>query len=101
MPSERVIIVGTRGSRLALRQTELVLAELSRRFPDRRFRVQEVRTTGDRRPEASLAAIGGQGVFVKELEAALRAAFACGSPAVVDARVDPRGYAAILRVLRG
>jgi hydroxymethylbilane synthase len=70
---ERVIIVGSRGSRLALRQTELVLAELSRRFPDRRFQVQEVRTTGDRQPEVSLAAIGGQGVFVKELETALRA----------------------------
>ena len=66
-------MVGSRGSRLALRQTELVLAELGRRFPDRRFRVQEIRTTGDRRPDASLAAIGGQGVFVKELEAALRA----------------------------
>ena len=65
-------MVGSRGSRLALRQTELVLAELGRRFPDRQFRVQEIRTTGDRRPDASLAAIGGQGVFVKELEAALR-----------------------------
>ena len=73
MSSERVIIVGSRGSRLALRQTELVLAELTRRFPGRRFQVLEVRTTGDRRPEASLAAIGGQGVFVKELETALRA----------------------------
>ncbi len=73
MPPERVIIVGSRSSRLALRQTELVLEELSGRFPDRRFRVQEVRTTGDRRPDASLAAIGGQGVFVKELETALRA----------------------------
>jgi hydroxymethylbilane synthase len=72
VPPERVIIVGSRGSRLALRQTELVLAELRARFPDGRFRVQEVRTTGDRRPDASLAAIGGQGVFVKELEAALR-----------------------------
>jgi hydroxymethylbilane synthase len=73
VPSERVIIVGSRGSRLALRQTELVLAELRARFPDRRFQVQEVRTTGDRRPDASLAAIGGQGVFVKELETALSA----------------------------
>jgi hydroxymethylbilane synthase len=70
---ERVIVVGSRGSRLALRQTELVLAELHRRFPGRRFQVQEVRTTGDRRPDAPLAAIGGQGVFVKELETALRA----------------------------
>jgi len=64
-------MVGSRGSRLALRQTELVLAELRALFPDRRFQVQEVRTTGDRRPDASLAAIGGQGVFVKELETAL------------------------------
>jgi hydroxymethylbilane synthase len=70
---ERVIVVGSRGSRLALRQTELVLAELRRRFPGRRFQVQEVRTTGDRRPDTPLAAIGGQGVFVKELETALRA----------------------------
>jgi acetolactate synthase-1/2/3 large subunit len=36
-----------------------------------------------------------------KLEAALREAFACGAPAVVDARVDPRGYAAVLKVLRG
>ena len=72
MSPERVFTVGSRGSRLALRQTEIVLAELSQRFPDRRFQVQEVRTTGDRRPEASLAVIGGQGVFVKELETALR-----------------------------
>ena len=37
--------------------------------PDRGLR--EVRTEGDRRPDASLLLIGGQGVFVKELEAAL------------------------------
>jgi hydroxymethylbilane synthase len=70
---ERVIVVGSRGSRLALRQTELVLAGLRRRFPGRGFQVEEVRTTGDRRPDTPLAAIGGQGVFVKELETALRA----------------------------
>lgn len=65
--------MGSRGSALALRQTGSVLGELSRRFPDRRFRLEQVRTEGDRRPGASLAAIGGQGVFVKELEAALAA----------------------------
>ena len=73
MSPERVITVGSRGSRLALRQTELVLAEMIRRFPGRRFEVQKVRTTGDRRSEVSLATIGGQGVFIKELETALRA----------------------------
>ncbi len=65
--------MGSRGSVLALRQTGSVLGELSRRFPDRRFRLQQVRTTGDRRPDASLSAIGGQGAFVKELETALSA----------------------------
>ena len=65
--------MGSRGSALALRQTGSVLGELSRRFPDRRFRMEVVRTTGDRQPDASLAAIGGQGAFVKELEAALHA----------------------------
>jgi acetolactate synthase-1/2/3 large subunit len=36
-----------------------------------------------------------------ELAAALRAAFACGAPAVVEARVDPAGYPEIMDVLRG
>jgi hydroxymethylbilane synthase len=38
-----------------------------------RFEVREVRTEGDRRTKTSLSSIGGQGVFVKELEAALLA----------------------------
>ena len=67
----RVFVVGTRGSRLALRQTELVSDALGARFPDIELQVREVRTEGDRRPDEPLARIGGQGVFVKELEAAL------------------------------
>ena len=69
----KTLTVGSRGSRLALRQTELVVAELARRHPQLHFRVQEIRTTGDRRPDASLSRIGGQGVFVKELESTLLA----------------------------
>ena len=71
MPLNRTVVVGTRGSRLALRQTELVIESLRACHPDLQFKLREVRTEGDRRPEASLAKIGGQGVFVKELEAAL------------------------------
>ncbi len=67
----RALVVGTRGSRLALRQTELVIEALRSRRPDLRFETREVRTEGDRRAGESLARIGGQGVFVKELEAAL------------------------------
>ncbi|MCH8994556.1 MAG: hydroxymethylbilane synthase [Chloroflexi bacterium] len=71
MPLNRTVVVGTRGSRLALRQTALVIDSLRACHPDLQFELREVRTEGDRRPEASLAKIGGQGVFVKELEAAL------------------------------
>lgn len=72
MTSGRAFIVGTRGSRLALRQTELVVQSLRARYPELLFDAMEVRTEGDRRAGDSLATIGGQGVFVKELETALQ-----------------------------
>ena len=67
----RAFVVGTRGSRLALRQTELIIDALRARSPKIDLTVREVRTEGDRRPDEPLSRIGGQGVFVKELEAAL------------------------------
>jgi hydroxymethylbilane synthase len=67
----RALIVGTRGSRLALCQAELVVDTLRARHPQLELTLREVRTEGDRRSRTSLAQIGGQGVFVKELEAAL------------------------------
>jgi len=71
MTSRQTLIVGTRGSRLALRQTELVVQALRTHHPELQFQVREVRTEGDRRAQDSLSRIGGQGVFVKELEATL------------------------------
>jgi hydroxymethylbilane synthase len=69
--AQRTFVVGTRGSRLALRQTGLVLDLLRAANPGAAFEVREVRTEGDRNSDVSLSAIGGQGVFVKEIEAAL------------------------------
>jgi hydroxymethylbilane synthase len=66
----RALIAGTRGSRLALRQTDLVLDALRNAHPDVEVEVRQIRTEGDR-SDAPLSAIGGQGVFVKEIEAAL------------------------------
>ncbi len=66
----RTLIVGTRGSRLARRQTEIVIEALRQRHPDRNFEIRTVTTTGDRRPQP-LAEIAGEGVFTKELEEAL------------------------------
>ncbi len=70
--SPRTFVVGTRGSALALRQTEIVLALLRAAQPAARFHVRTIRTAGDR-SRASLSEIGGRGVFVVELERALLA----------------------------
>jgi hydroxymethylbilane synthase len=63
----KVIKVGTRGSGLALRQTEEVLGGLRGLYPALDFQVVTVRTHGDANPDAPLAAMG-LGVFVKEIE---------------------------------
>lgn len=70
--SQRAFVVGTRGSRLALRQTDIVLDALRAACPQALFEVRTVRTAGDR-SSASLSEIGGRGVFVVELERALLA----------------------------
>jgi hydroxymethylbilane synthase len=66
-----VLTVGTRGSALALAQTELVCTALRQRWPDLEVRVERITTTGDARRDVPLAALG-RGAFVSELEAALR-----------------------------
>jgi hydroxymethylbilane synthase len=68
--STRRFVVGSRGSPLALRQTELALEPLRAADPDAVIETRAVRTEGDR-SAASLSEIGGRGVFVAELEAAL------------------------------
>lgn len=63
------ISIGTRGSRLALRQVELAVALLNACEPALEVDILEVKTQGDRDQTTPLTTIGGQGVFVKELEA--------------------------------
>ncbi len=62
----RPLRVATRGSALARRQTDLVIDALG--VP---AEVVVVETAGDRRADVPIAAIGGQGVFVKEVQAAV------------------------------
>ena len=69
----RTIRIGTRGSRLALLQTDMVRKALSLLEPDIETSVCVVKTTGDILSDAPLDAIGGKGVFVKEIERALLA----------------------------
>ncbi len=60
--------IGTRGSSLAKRQTEIVVGLLEQRFPDLEIEVELVKTTGDKVTDRPLSAIGGMGAFVKELD---------------------------------
>src|SRR5260221_5302295 len=62
--------IGTRGSQLALWQANTVKILLAQ--AGYRTEIVTMKTTGDRRTDVSLASIGGKGLFVKELEEALR-----------------------------
>lgn len=66
-----VLKVGSRGSALALRQTQMVMDEITRLNPGIECRVEIIKTTGDRILDVPLANIGDKGLFVKEIEAAL------------------------------
>jgi hydroxymethylbilane synthase len=61
--------IGTRGSQLALWQANEVKRLLALAGQDAEIVI--VKTTGDKRPDVSLASIGGKGLFIKELEEAL------------------------------
>ena len=67
------LIIGSRGSALALRQAEIVRARLAAHYPHLTFSLKIIRTSGDRITEHPLTAFGGKGLFVKELEEALLA----------------------------
>jgi len=68
MANRRTLLIGTRGSRLARIQAETVREMLSSLHPDRAWLLREIRSEGDVRRQASLASIGGRGIFVKALE---------------------------------
>ncbi|MBI4340863.1 MAG: hydroxymethylbilane synthase [Candidatus Omnitrophica bacterium] len=67
----RRLTIGTRGSALALCQARLVQAQLQAAGRGVEVALEAIAAQADRRPEASLAAMSGEGIFVKELEAAL------------------------------
>ncbi|HXG53507.1 MAG TPA: hydroxymethylbilane synthase [candidate division Zixibacteria bacterium] len=65
------IRIGTRGSKLALAQAQWVQGRIQARYPGTSVSLVVIRTSGDRFSEASIAALGGKGLFVKEIEEAL------------------------------
>jgi hydroxymethylbilane synthase len=74
MPAERPIIICTRGSALALAQSNMMAAECRKAFPDWQFELKIIKTTGDKLQKASMAKTDAslpKGLFTKELEVAL------------------------------
>jgi hydroxymethylbilane synthase len=65
------IIIGTRGSKLALWQAEWIKSELQKLNPDLDIELKKIKTTGDKILDVPLAKVGGKGLFVKEIEEAL------------------------------
>ncbi len=63
--------VGTRGSPLALAQTQAVTSLLGQRLPGNTLSTNIIRTTGDAIQNRRLADIGGKGLFSKEIHEAL------------------------------
>jgi hydroxymethylbilane synthase len=63
--------VGTRGSALALAQTEQIVGRLRKLHPSVTFQIVPIKTTGDRLQSAEALRRAGKGLFVKEIEVAL------------------------------
>jgi hydroxymethylbilane synthase len=65
------IRIGTRHSKLARAQTAWVQGKLAEKYPNAKIETILIKTSGDRFVQASLQAIGGKGIFTKEIEEAL------------------------------
>jgi hydroxymethylbilane synthase len=63
--------IATRGSKLALVQSEWVKGEVQTRHPEVRSELVKIKTKGDKIVDAPLSKVGGKGLFVKEIEDAL------------------------------
>ena len=66
------IRIGSRESKLAVIQSELVMEAIRRAEPDAELELVTMKTTGDKILDKTLDQIGGKGLFVKELDQALR-----------------------------
>jgi len=69
--SRTSLVIGTRGSQLALWQAEWVQARLQAVAPHLSIRLERIQTSGDKILDVPLAKIGGKALFVKEIEEAL------------------------------
>lgn len=62
------VIIGTRGSKLALAQAEYVKNRLQKHYPQNSYELKIISTKGDREQKKALDQIGDKGLFVREIE---------------------------------
>lgn len=67
-----IIRIGSRESRLAVIQSQMVMEQIARAVPDAELELVTMKTTGDKILDKTLDKIGGKGLFVRELDQALR-----------------------------
>jgi len=65
------IRVGSRESKLAVRQAQIVIDSIKKYNPDIEIELVTMKTTGDKILDKTIDKIGGKGLFVKELDRAL------------------------------
>ncbi len=66
------IRIGTRKSKLAMKQTQMVAEEIITHFPDIQIEIIGITTKGDKNLTSPLRQIGGKGIFVSEIEDMLK-----------------------------
>ncbi len=71
MENRNKIVIGSRGSKLALIQANLIKSQLEKANKGIEFTIEIIKTTGDKITDVPLAKIGNIGLFTKELENAL------------------------------
>lgn len=71
MQERSTLVLGTRGSKLAVHQSEWVQTRLRELAPHLNVTLRRIQTSGDKILDVPLAKIGGKGLFVKEIEEAL------------------------------
>jgi hydroxymethylbilane synthase len=69
---ENSLVIGSRGSKLALIQANLAKTQIQLLNPSLQISIEVIKTSGDVKNDP-LSVIGGKGVFTKELEEALLA----------------------------
>lgn len=68
---QSVIRIGSRESRLAVKQAEMIREQIQKCDPHLLVEIITMKTTGDKILDRSLESVGGKGLFVKELDLAL------------------------------